>query len=170
MRANKLLVDIAAATLVESSTGNQFSLTEQPSRYTASIMLPANGTTRGAAPPLRGVASLNFRLDSPFWVMAVHGYVQKQGLSSILASLAAIVTEYRMQYTKKKIALGTLLPPWQGKPSNCKIHWPLNKIKKIHDAAPIAIENELLNYVYRKPPSISLEIPFNFYKSLPFNL
>jgi hypothetical protein len=57
LRPNKLLVDVAANTLVESSTGNQFSLTGQPSGHTASIMLPANMAERGAAPSLRGAAS-----------------------------------------------------------------------------------------------------------------
>ena len=54
MRANKLLVDVTANTLVDSSTGDQFSLTGQPSGYTASIMLPANMATRGAMPPSKG--------------------------------------------------------------------------------------------------------------------
>jgi hypothetical protein len=57
LRANKLLVDVAANTLVDSTTNDQFSLTGQPSGYTASIMLPANRATRGPAPPLQGAAS-----------------------------------------------------------------------------------------------------------------
>jgi len=47
LRANKLLVDNTANTLVDSSTGDQFSLTGQPSGHTASIMLPANMAERG---------------------------------------------------------------------------------------------------------------------------
>ena len=42
LRANKLLVDVAGKTLVDSSTGDRFSLTGRPSGHTASIMLPAN--------------------------------------------------------------------------------------------------------------------------------
>jgi hypothetical protein len=44
--ANKLLVDISANSLVDSSTGDRFSLTGQPSGHTASIMLPANMAAR----------------------------------------------------------------------------------------------------------------------------
>jgi len=40
--ANKLLVDVASNSLVDSATGDRFSLTGQPSGHTASIMLPAN--------------------------------------------------------------------------------------------------------------------------------
>ena len=57
LRANKLLVDITTNTLVDSSTSNQFSLTRQPSSYTASILLPVNGATRGAVHATGDVAS-----------------------------------------------------------------------------------------------------------------
>jgi hypothetical protein len=42
LHANKLLVDVASNSLVDSATGDRFSLTGQPSGHTASIMLPAN--------------------------------------------------------------------------------------------------------------------------------
>ena len=42
LRANKLMVDVASNSLVDSTTGDRFSLTGQPSGHTASIMLPAN--------------------------------------------------------------------------------------------------------------------------------
>jgi hypothetical protein len=42
LRANKLLVDVASNSLVDSATGDTFRLIEQPSGHTASIMLPAN--------------------------------------------------------------------------------------------------------------------------------
>jgi len=52
LRTNKLLVDVAANSLVDSSTGDRFSLTGQPSGHTASIMLPANVAMRVPAPAL----------------------------------------------------------------------------------------------------------------------
>ena len=42
LRNNKLLVDVASNSLVDSATGDRFSLTGQPSGHTASIMLPAS--------------------------------------------------------------------------------------------------------------------------------
>ena len=50
LHANKLLVNLTTNTLVYSSIGDHFSLTRQPSGYTASIMLPVNGVIRGVAP------------------------------------------------------------------------------------------------------------------------
>ena len=57
LRANRLLVDIAANSLVDSSIGDQFSLTGQPSGYTASIILPANMATKGTLPRPREEAN-----------------------------------------------------------------------------------------------------------------
>ena len=54
LQTNKLLVDVAANTLVDSSTGKKFRLTRQPSDYTTSIMLPGNRVTRGDEPAQRG--------------------------------------------------------------------------------------------------------------------
>jgi len=51
-RANKLLVDVAANSLMDSSTGHRFSLTGQSSGHTAFIMLPAILAVRIAAPAL----------------------------------------------------------------------------------------------------------------------
>ena len=50
-------MDIAANSLVDSTTGDRFSLTGQPSGYMASIMLPANVGVRVTAPAPRGAAS-----------------------------------------------------------------------------------------------------------------
>jgi hypothetical protein len=50
LRANKLLVDVAANSLVDSSSGNRFSLEGQSRDHTASIMLPANMAVRVSAP------------------------------------------------------------------------------------------------------------------------
>ena len=41
LRSNKLLVDVANNTLVDSTTGDTLRLTRQPSGHTASVMLPA---------------------------------------------------------------------------------------------------------------------------------
>jgi len=55
LHANKLLVDVAANSLVDSSTSDRFSLTGQPSGHKASIMLPAApGGVGPSTHPARG--------------------------------------------------------------------------------------------------------------------
>ena len=57
LRANKLLVDVSANSLVDSSTGDRFRLTGQPSGHTASIMLPANTAIGAPEPAPQGATS-----------------------------------------------------------------------------------------------------------------
>ncbi len=46
LRSNRLLVDVASNTLVDSATGDTLALTRRPSGYTATVMLPAPGGVR----------------------------------------------------------------------------------------------------------------------------
>jgi len=50
LRANRLSVSVATNKLVDDSTGDTFRLVEQPSRHTASVMLPAAGEKEKAEP------------------------------------------------------------------------------------------------------------------------
>ncbi len=56
LRSNKLLVDVASNTLVDSATGDTLALTRRPSGYTATVMLPAPGGVR--ATPQRTYADV----------------------------------------------------------------------------------------------------------------
>ena len=55
------LVDIAGKRLVDSTTGNTFSLTGRPSGYTASLVLPANVTAGREDPPTQGSQQRRWR-------------------------------------------------------------------------------------------------------------
>jgi len=51
LRNNKLMVDVASNTLVDSTTGDTFALSELPSGYTASVVLPGGVRGAKATPP-----------------------------------------------------------------------------------------------------------------------
>jgi hypothetical protein len=57
LHANKLLVDVSANSLVNSSTGDRFHPTGQPSGHKAFIILPANMAAGAPEPAPRGAAS-----------------------------------------------------------------------------------------------------------------
>ncbi len=64
-------MDVASNSLVDSTTGDRFSLTGQPSGHTASIMLPANLPERSkpARPASYAAAGKDCPLQSSFYVV-----------------------------------------------------------------------------------------------------
>ena len=103
LRNNKLMVDVASNTLVDSTTGDTFALSELPSGYTASVVLP--GGVRGAKATPPGVVHQPSRREP-----APQG-AEREAASSPTYAAAAAAAAPRSLPTRKATPPGVVHQP-----------------------------------------------------------